>query len=133
MVPIPNRFFGESITVAGLITGRDLIGGLREGSLGARLLIPQNMLRHEENVFLDDVTVDEVEDALKVRVVPVEQDGGALVDAIFEGCWDDGEDGVEWVLCDEDGDGDDWEEEEPSASAGEEYYRYNPPRERRSE
>lgn len=136
VVPIPNRFFGESITVAGLITGRDLIGGLREGSLGTRLLIPQNMLRHEENVFLDDVTVDEVEDALKVRVVPVEQDGGALVDAIFEGCWDDGEDGVEWVLCDADDDGDDWddwEEEEPSAPAGEEYYRYNPPRERRSE
>ncbi|MEG1072096.1 MAG: DUF512 domain-containing protein [Oscillospiraceae bacterium] len=82
--PIRNDFLGESITVSGLITGKDLIAQLVGKNLGERLLIPVNMLRHGEDVFLDDVTLQEVEEKLGVKVVPVNQDGYELCDAIFE-------------------------------------------------
>lgn len=81
--PIVNRFFGETITVAGLITGQDLIAQLRGKALGERLLIAQNMLRHGEHVFLDDVSLEEVSRTLGVPVIPVAQDGFALFDAVF--------------------------------------------------
>lgn len=84
VVPVINRFFGETVNVAGLITGRDLIASLKEKPLGERVLIPDVMLRHQTDVFLDDVTVDEVERALgvPVRVVPV--GGRELLQAITE-------------------------------------------------
>ena len=82
--PIVNRFFGETITVAGLITGQDLMDQLRGQDLGERLLIAQNMLRHGEHVFLDDVSLEEVSQTLGVPVIPVPQDGFALFDAIFQ-------------------------------------------------
>ena len=81
---IINHFFGETIDVAGLVTGSDLIGQLRGKNLGERLLIPQNMLRHGEGVFLDDVTLEDVSAALSVPVRVVMQDGYDLVAAIFE-------------------------------------------------
>ena len=80
--PIRNDFFGETITVAGLVTGGDLIAQLRGKPLGKRLLIPQNMLRHGERVFLDDVSLDDVEQELGVPVTPVAQDGYELLDAM---------------------------------------------------
>ena len=83
--PVVNRFFGETITVAGLLTGRDLMEQLRGKDLGTRLLISQNMLRHGETVFLDDMTLEELSSALGVPVVPVPQDGFALFEAVF-GC-----------------------------------------------
>lgn len=83
--PIVNHFFGETITVSGLITGGDLIDQLRGKDLGMRLLIPVNMLRHGQDVFLDDVTLAQVEEALGVPVQPVNQDGFDLCDAIFGG------------------------------------------------
>ena len=79
---IENRFFGPQITVAGLVTGRDLIDGLAGKELGDRLLVTQSMLRYDGEVFLDDVTPAEVESALGVRLQPVPNDGGALFDAI---------------------------------------------------
>ncbi len=81
--PIKNSFFGESIDVAGLVTGRDLISQLMGRPLNGRLLIPRNMLRHGGDVFLDDVTIPDVESALNVRVRVVEQDGGDLLDAVL--------------------------------------------------
>lgn len=82
--PIVNRFFGETITVSGLITGTDLIEQLRGRELGKRLLIPDNMLRAGERVFLDDVTVEQLEEALGVAVIPVPADSGFdLADAIL--------------------------------------------------
>lgn len=81
--PIVNHFFGESITVSGLVTGGDLIAQLRGKDLGERLLLPVNMLRHGEDVFLDDVTLADVERELGVRVRTVNQDGFDLCDAIF--------------------------------------------------
>ena len=79
---IVNDFFGHDITVAGLVTGRDLIAQLRGKPLGDRLLISQNMLRRQELDFLDDVTLKEAEVALKLPILPVESDGFALWDAI---------------------------------------------------
>ena len=81
---IVNHFLGETITVSGLVTGGDLITQLKGKKLGERLLIPINMLRHGEDVFLDDVTLADVERELNVEVIPVEQDGFDLCDAIFD-------------------------------------------------
>ena len=82
--PVRNRFFGETITVSGLITGRDLMEQLAGQTLGERLLIPANMLRTGERVFLDDVTVEQVEQTLGVPVTAVEAESGFdLVDAIL--------------------------------------------------
>ena len=82
--PVVNRFFGETITVSGLVTGWDLIEQLRGRELGERLLIPANMLRAGERVFLDDVTVEQVEEALGVPVTAVDAESGFdLADAIL--------------------------------------------------
>ena len=81
---IRNQFFGETITVSGLITGQDLISQLKGQDLGERLLIPSNMLRAGENVFLDDLTTDDVSQALGVPIVPVPADSGFdLVDMML--------------------------------------------------
>ncbi len=79
---IINDFFGHTIDVAGLVTGGDLIAQLRGRDLGERLLIPQCMLRDGEGVFLDDVTIEEVERQLSVKVIPVGQDGSDLLHAM---------------------------------------------------
>ena len=81
--PVRNEFFGEQITVSGLLTGQDLMKQLQDRPLGERLLIPCNMLRAEEDVFLDDFTVSDVENALQVRVDIVKSSGQALLDAIL--------------------------------------------------
>ena len=80
--PIENDFFGHTIDVAGLVTGGDLIAQLRGKPLGDRLLIPVNMLRHGEGVFLDDVTLEDVTSALGVPVRVVRQDGRDLLAAM---------------------------------------------------
>lgn len=82
--PILNDFFGHTVNVSGLVTGGDLIRQLKGRDLGQRLLIPVNMLRHGEDVFLDDVTLADVRRELGVEVIPVNQDGFDLCDAIFE-------------------------------------------------
>ena len=83
VVAVVNDFFGHTINVAGLITGRDLTAQLQGRDLGERVLIPQNMLRHGEGVFLDDMTLAQAEALLGVPVVPVEQDGAALLRAML--------------------------------------------------
>ncbi|WP_268874771.1 DUF512 domain-containing protein [Clostridium sp. Marseille-P3244] len=80
---IENRFFGERITVAGLITGQDLTGQLKGKNLGKRLLIPCSMLRADEDVFLDDYTVEQAAEALQVPVDIVKSSGQDLIDAIL--------------------------------------------------
>ena len=82
VVAIENDFFGHTIDVAGLVTGGDLIAQLRGRDLGARLLIPVNMLRHGGDVFLDDLRVVDVEKALGVPVTVVEQDGFDLLESM---------------------------------------------------
>jgi len=80
---VENRFFGEKITVSGLLTGRDLREQLAGLPLGERLLLPCNMLRDGENVFLDDCTVEELEQSLGVSVTVVDADGASLVETII--------------------------------------------------
>ena len=82
---ITNHFFGEKITVSGLITGQDLIKQLKGKALGKRLLLPVNMLRSGTDVFLDDVTVGEVEKTLQVRVDIVKSSGYDLLSCILRG------------------------------------------------
>ena len=79
---IQNRFFGERITVSGLITGQDLKEQLLGVALGSELLLPCNMLRSGENVFLDDITVPELEKALQIKIRIVKSSGFDLVRAV---------------------------------------------------
>ena len=76
---IINHFFGETITVAGLVTGRDLIEQLKDKITTKVLIIPSVMLRHEQDKFLDDVTIQEVENALDVEIVTSSNDGYELL------------------------------------------------------
>ena len=85
---IRNDFFGETITVSGLITGTDLVAQLKEMEIqgtdpGEQILIPENMLRTGEEVFLDDMTLSQVQEQLGRSVMPVESSGGSLVEAIL--------------------------------------------------
>ena len=82
LYPIKNDFFGESITVTGLLTGGDIIDQLKGKDLGECLYLPQNMLRMNTEVFLDDVTVSELSEALHVPTGIVKSDGASLVDII---------------------------------------------------
>ncbi len=83
LYPIVNHFFGESITVAGLVTGQDLIAQLKGKPLGSRLLLPECMFRSGEEVFLDDVTREEVQNALQVPVNIVKSSGQDFVNAVL--------------------------------------------------
>lgn len=80
---IRNDFFGERITVSGLITGQDLMAQLKDQELGERLLIPCNMLKMDEDIFLDDFTLDEVADTLQVPIDIVKSSGQDFVNAIL--------------------------------------------------
>lgn len=81
---IRNDFFGERITVAGLITGQDLIAQLKGQDLGDALLLPCSMLRSGEEVFLDDVTVTELSDALQVPIDIVKSSGQDFIEAVLQ-------------------------------------------------
>jgi putative radical SAM enzyme (TIGR03279 family) len=85
VVAVENRFFGPSVTVAGLLTGSDLLSGLEGRDLGGRVLIPSVMLRKGGEVFLDDMTVTELSEKLGVPVIPVEPDAGALLEVLMCG------------------------------------------------
>lgn len=76
---IKNNFFGGHITVSGLVTGRDIIEQLSQEDYGDILLIPCNMLRYERDLFLDNISIEDIEKALGVKVVTVEKDGADFV------------------------------------------------------
>lgn len=80
---ITNEFFGEKITVSGLITGQDLIAQLKGKELGDVLLLPVNMLRSGEDVFLDDITIPELEKALQVKTDIVKSSGQDFIEAVL--------------------------------------------------
>lgn len=82
---IKNNFFGGGVNVSGLVTGGDLIDQLRGDDLGDRLIIPSSMLRFENDLFLDDVSTDDVELELGVTLVPVNNNGNDLVEAVIAG------------------------------------------------
>lgn len=80
---IINYFFGETITVAGLVTAGDLISQLKNTDLGDELIIPKVMLKADEPVFLDDLTVSDVERELNVNVTACANDGFEYLDKII--------------------------------------------------
>lgn len=80
--PVINEFFGEQITVSGLLTGQDICGQLKGKPLGEMLFLPQNVLRSGEDYFLDDYTLAQLETALQVPVNIVKSSGQAFVDSI---------------------------------------------------
>ena len=84
VITVINQFFGERITVSGLLTGQDLALQLAGEDLGEKLLLPCNMLRSGERVFLDDVTVEELENALQVPVHIVKSDGQSLFEEFLD-------------------------------------------------
>ncbi len=78
-----NNFFGHTITVSGLLTGQDLYEQLKDKELGQELIIPDVMLRYEKDLFLDNMSVDELSEKLGVKIVPVRPGGDAFVDAVL--------------------------------------------------
>jgi len=90
VMAIVNRFFGEKITVTGLLTGQDIIAQCREytdrgGDLGARLLLQENTLRSGTDILLDDTTVGDIESALQVKVDIVKSSGYDALRCILYG------------------------------------------------
>ena len=83
VIPVENHFFGERITVAGLLTGQDLKSQLSGWELGEELLLTENMFRDGEVVFLDDMTAEELSGALQVPVTIVKSDGKAFLEAVL--------------------------------------------------
>lgn len=81
--PIKNNFFGGGVNVSGLVTGGDLINQLKGKNIGERLIIPSSMLRFENDLFLDDVSTDDVERELNVELIAVNNNGADLVNAII--------------------------------------------------
>ncbi len=81
---IINRFFGETITVSGLVTGGDLIQQLTGEELGNLLLIPENMLRYEGDLFLDNVSLTDVEERLHIPVAVTARNGEDLLTKFLE-------------------------------------------------
>lgn len=82
--PIVNNFFGGGVNVSGLVTGTDLVDQLKGRELGEKLLIPSSMLRFENDIFLDDVSVEDVEKELNITVCAVNNNGDDLVRAVTE-------------------------------------------------
>ena len=80
---IENHFFGEEITVSGLITGQDLKGQLSGLDLGEKLLLSCSMMKGEEEIFLDDMTLEELSEALETEIVIVDTGGCDLVEAVI--------------------------------------------------
>ena len=84
VIAVENDFFGHTIDVAGLLTGQDLSAQLQKVPDLSRVLLPLHMLRHGENVFLDDYTVERLSGELGCPVQIVGIDGGDLLDAMLE-------------------------------------------------
>ena len=82
---VRNEFFGETVTVAGLLTGTDLIKQLENVDFGDALLIPAVSLRNERDKFLDDITIEELYERLGIKAVFVENDGCWLLEEILGG------------------------------------------------
>ena len=83
-VTIKNSLFGSSVTVTGLVSGRDIVEALRGRNLGEAVLVPDVMLKEGEGLFIDDMTVDDLEKALKTRVLVVESTPQGIYDALTD-------------------------------------------------
>jgi len=83
--PIVNRYFGETVTVSGLITASDLAEQLKGKLTSDTLLIPHNMMRERDDVFLDGIRLPELEQMLKTKVAPIwATDGEVFINELFD-------------------------------------------------
>ncbi len=80
---IKNDFYGESVTVSGLLTGGDIASQLEGKDLGDELFIPANALRANEDIFLDDMTLTELSERLNVKITPNGEDGCEFLRSIL--------------------------------------------------
>ncbi len=80
---VNNDFFGHNITVSGLLTGNDIIKTLSGKDLGRKLLIPKNALKRDEDIFLDDISLMDMESSLNIKIESVENTGADFINAIF--------------------------------------------------
>lgn len=84
VVEVKNRFFGESVTVSGLLTGADMLETLKNTDAGDEIIIPGNCLKRDEDVFLDDMTPSQLSEALGgVRVIPAPENGYDLLEMMI--------------------------------------------------
>ena len=83
LLPVKNRFFGPQVTVTGLLTGRDLVGALDDEYRGRTVLVPDVMLREGDGLFLDDMTIAELEETTGAHIIVVE----ASADGLVQGFW----------------------------------------------
>ena len=81
---IKNNFFGGKITVTGLICGTDIIAGLKDKELGEELLLSESMFKSDCDIFLDDVTKEDIEKELGVKVRIVSNTGYDFVQSLLE-------------------------------------------------
>ena len=79
---IKNNFFGGKITVAGLVCGCDIANQLKGQAIGDALIIPDCMLRHEKDKFLDDMTLEELSEKLSVPIKVIGADGASLAEIL---------------------------------------------------
>lgn len=80
--PIKNNFFGGGVSVSGLVVGTDIYTQLKDKTLGSKLLIPSSMLKADENIFLDDMTLEELSEKLEIEITPVNNDGFEFIESI---------------------------------------------------
>lgn len=85
LVPVHNDFFGGTVDVTGLLVGQDLVRRLRQETLGDEILIPNAMLMADEDVFLDDMTLDMLSEELGVRAKRMQKDAGGQLRDILGG------------------------------------------------
>lgn len=84
VIEIENIFFGNTVSVAGLITGSDLVEGLKDKKIYEKVLITENMLKDGEIVFLDDYTLNDIENKISRHIIPIENDGFCLLTEIYK-------------------------------------------------
>ena len=82
---IENQFFGPEITVTGLITGSDLITGLKGKEIGEYLIIDKKMLKDDADIFLDNITLEEVKKVLNIKIMKSESFGAGFIKTIING------------------------------------------------
>jgi len=80
---IKNKFWGETITVSGLITAKDIVEQLGDENLGEALYITRSMLKADEEIFLDNITLEELQDIMKIKIIPCLNEGKDFIDKIL--------------------------------------------------
>ena len=81
---VENKFFGPEITVSGLLTGQDIIDKLKEQGYHKKILIPQSCLKRDEDIFLDDITLEEMKSQLRAKIKPLPCDGFRFIKEILK-------------------------------------------------